>query len=191
MIVSPGSAITRFTRSSMSARAPVGVGSASEHHDVAAVHVVQLVAQLVDEDAVADLERGHHRPRRDVERLEQERLDDTGPTIHGVGACLDAWSLEKGSMSLGQGGKFELEVEGLLIASGPFTGTTGPVIGIDAALFCGADTNTTPGRRPVFSHSRPMGTRRSKPRSRCRAAVSRRSSCSTSRKVIRRRRRRR
>ena len=47
-------------------------------------------------------------------------------------------------MSLGQGGKFELEVEGLLVASGPFTGTTGPVIGIDAALFCGADTNTTP-----------------------------------------------
>jgi hypothetical protein len=47
-------------------------------------------------------------------------------------------------VSLGQGGKFELEVEGLLVASGPFTGTTGPVIGIDAALFCGADTNTTP-----------------------------------------------
>ena len=68
----------------------------------------------------------------------------TGPTIHGVGACLDAWSLEDGSVSLGQGGKFKLEVEGLLIASGPFTGTTGPVIGIDAALFCGADTNTTP-----------------------------------------------
>ena len=61
-----------------------------------------------------------------------------------LGACLDAWSLEKGSVSLGQGGKFELEVEGLLVASGPFTGTTGPVIGIDAALFCGADTNTTP-----------------------------------------------
>jgi hypothetical protein len=45
---------------------------------------------------------------------------------------------------LGQGGNFELEVEGLLIASGPFTDTTGPVTGIDGALFCGADSNTTP-----------------------------------------------
>ena len=67
-----------------------------------------------------------------------------GPTIHGVGPCLDSWSLEEGSVRLGQGGNFELEVEGLLIASGPFTGTTGPVTGIDAALFCGADSNTTP-----------------------------------------------
>ena len=48
-----------------------------EHDDVAAVHVVQVVAQLVDEHAVADLERRHHRRRRDVERLEQERLDES------------------------------------------------------------------------------------------------------------------
>jgi hypothetical protein len=64
-----------------------------------------------------------------------------GPTIHGVGPCLDSWSLEKGSVRLGQGGSFELEVEGLVITA---TGTTAPVTGISAALFCGADSNTTP-----------------------------------------------
>ena len=64
-----------------------------------------------------------------------------GPTIHGVGPCLDSWSLEEGSVRLGQGGSFELEVEGLVITA---TGTTSPVTGISAALFCGADTNTTP-----------------------------------------------
>ena len=41
-----------------------------------AVDVVHLVAELVDEHAVADAQRGLHRPRRDVERLQQERLDD-------------------------------------------------------------------------------------------------------------------
>ena len=46
-----------------------------EHDDVTAVHIVDLVAQLVDEDTIADVQRRFHRRRRDVERLEQERLD--------------------------------------------------------------------------------------------------------------------
>jgi hypothetical protein len=65
----------------------------------------------------------------------------TDPTIHGVGPCADPWSLEKGSVRLGEDGKFELKVEGLVVTA---LGTTGPVTGIDAALFCGADSNTTP-----------------------------------------------
>jgi hypothetical protein len=65
----------------------------------------------------------------------------TDPTIHGVGPCADPWSLEKGSVRLGEDGKFELKVEGLVITA---SGTTGPVTGVDAALFCGADSNTTP-----------------------------------------------
>jgi hypothetical protein len=64
-----------------------------------------------------------------------------GPTVHGVGPCLDSWSLEEGSVRLGQGGSFRLDVEALVITA---TGTTAPVTGISAALFCGADTNTTP-----------------------------------------------
>src|SRR4051794_24073597 len=47
-----------------------------EDDDVAATRVVQLVAELVDEHAVADLERRDHRLGRDVEGLEDERADD-------------------------------------------------------------------------------------------------------------------
>jgi hypothetical protein len=65
----------------------------------------------------------------------------SGPTIHGVGPCLDNWSLEDGSVRLGEDGSLELNVEGLVITA---LGTTGPITGIDAAFFCGADSNTTP-----------------------------------------------
>ena len=55
---------------------PLPVGLGREHDDVAAVQVVQVVAELVDQDPVPHLQRRHHRLRRDVERLEQEGLDD-------------------------------------------------------------------------------------------------------------------
>jgi hypothetical protein len=54
------------------------VGRPLEHHHVAPVHVVQLVAELVDEDPVALLQRRHHRLRRDVEGGEEEGADDEG-----------------------------------------------------------------------------------------------------------------
>ena len=49
---------------------------ALEHHDIAAMHGVHVVAELVDEDAVAHLQRRRHRLRGDVERLEDGGLDD-------------------------------------------------------------------------------------------------------------------
>ena len=51
---------------------------AVEHHDVAAVDVVEAVGQLVDEHPVADPQRVLHRPRGDEERLHQERADQAG-----------------------------------------------------------------------------------------------------------------
>ena len=53
----------------------VAVGS-GEDDDVPAMHVVGPVAQLVDHDAVPDVQRGVHGSRRDAERLEDERLDE-------------------------------------------------------------------------------------------------------------------
>ena len=41
----------------------------AEDHDVTPLHAVEVVAELVHHDAVADLEGGQHRPRRDVEHL--------------------------------------------------------------------------------------------------------------------------
>ena len=54
---------------------PARFGRGVEDDDVASVHVVEVVAELVDQDPVADHQRRLHRPGRDVERLEQERLD--------------------------------------------------------------------------------------------------------------------
>jgi hypothetical protein len=47
-----------------------------EDDDVAPVHVVQPIAHLVDEHAIADIEGRLHRLGRDVERLKEERLDE-------------------------------------------------------------------------------------------------------------------
>ena len=49
-----------------------------EHDDVASVDVVNLVRELVDQHAVTDAQRRFHRSRRDVEGLQQERLDEQG-----------------------------------------------------------------------------------------------------------------
>ena len=57
-------------------RFAVGALRRREHDDVAAVHLVQVVRELVDDDAVVRLERRDHRVGRDVERLEQERLHE-------------------------------------------------------------------------------------------------------------------
>ena len=64
--------MTRLTRSLTSGPAAVLGGWPGEDHDVAPVHTVQVVAQLVDEDAVADLERGLHGAGRDEEGLHDE-----------------------------------------------------------------------------------------------------------------------
>src|SRR3712207_9555322 len=53
-------------------------GGTLENDDVAAVHVVHAVAQLVYEHAVADEQGALHRPRRDVKGLEYEGLDEEG-----------------------------------------------------------------------------------------------------------------
>ena len=57
----------------------LGVGLAGrplEDDDVAAVDVVELVRQLVDQHPITDVEGVHHRRRRDLVGLEQERPDE-------------------------------------------------------------------------------------------------------------------
>ena len=54
------------------------IGRLLEHDDVASLDVADSVAELVDEHAVVDVERVGHRFRRDVERLEEEGLDEEG-----------------------------------------------------------------------------------------------------------------
>ena len=67
------------------------VGRPLEHHEVAPVHVVELVAELVHEDAVVLGQGREHRLGGDVERLDQERLDHQG---HGKGTDHDGNPLD-------------------------------------------------------------------------------------------------
>ncbi len=68
----------------------------------------------------------------------------TDPTLHGVGPGTAPWALQDGSVRLDDNGRFRLKVEGLVLTSGSVAGTPGPVTGIAASLFCGADSNQTP-----------------------------------------------
>ena len=87
-IVSPGRPITRLIRSRSCALDRL------EHDDVAAAWVVQPVAELVDQDAVAVVQRGQHRRPVDREVLDDERPhhqrrghrhgDDDQPLQHAV-----------------------------------------------------------------------------------------------------------
>lgn len=65
----------------------------------------------------------------------------TDPAFHGVSPGGLPWSLEQGSVKLRSNGKLDLEVEGLVLTS---LGTAGPITGIAASIFCGADSATAP-----------------------------------------------
>jgi hypothetical protein len=65
----------------------------------------------------------------------------TDPAFHGLAPGGAAWSLEEGSARLRSGGKLNVEVEGLILTA---MGNTGPITGIAASVFCGADSVTTP-----------------------------------------------
>jgi hypothetical protein len=67
----------------------------------------------------------------------------TDPTIHGVAPGGAPWGLSRGSAVLRNNGRVTVEVDGLVLTAGPSAGTAGPVTGIAAALYCGADSNTT------------------------------------------------
>ena len=65
----------------------------------------------------------------------------TDPKFHNVGAGGVPWSLDRGSVSITSGGRFELRLEGLVITG---TDNPGPVKTVSASLFCGADAETAP-----------------------------------------------
>lgn len=68
----------------------------------------------------------------------------TDPTIHGLAPGSLPWALTEGSVRLRDDGRVDVRVDGLVLPT-VGTGTTpGPVTGIAASLFCGADSNTTP-----------------------------------------------
>lgn len=68
----------------------------------------------------------------------------TDPAIHGVAPGGAPWGLSAGSVRLRSDGRLDIRIDGLVLPT-VGTGTTpGPVTGVAASLFCGADSNTTP-----------------------------------------------
>src|SRR5450755_2355788 len=68
----------------------------------------------------------------------------TDPTIHGVAPGSLPWALTEGNVLVRDGGRIQIRVDRLVLTTAPFVGKTGPVTGVAAALFCGADSTTTP-----------------------------------------------
>ena len=68
----------------------------------------------------------------------------TDPTIHGVAPGSLPWALTEGSVLVRDGGRVQIRIDRLVLTTPPFVGKTGPVTGVVAALFCGADASTTP-----------------------------------------------
>jgi hypothetical protein len=75
------------------------------------------------------------------------------PTLLGAMAGGVPWVLRSGEAKLSSDGRLTVDIRGLLIPSGQFAGTTGPVKTISASLYC-ADNSTpvgTSGAVPLFS----------------------------------------
>jgi hypothetical protein len=84
-----------------------------------------------------------HRGKHDGVPLIKESLapsQPTDPMFHGVSPGALPWTLKFGEVRLKSDGHLDLRVKGLVI---PALGTPGPVTSISAALYCGADMNTT------------------------------------------------
>jgi hypothetical protein len=66
----------------------------------------------------------------------------TDPMLLGAAAGGVPWVLRSGEARLRSDGRLTVRIRGLLIPSGQFAGTTGPVMTVSASLYC--DGNSTP-----------------------------------------------
>jgi hypothetical protein len=73
----------------------------------------------------------------------------TDPALLGVAAGGVPWVLRSGEATLNRGGRLTVLTRGLLIPSGQFAGTTGPVKTVSASLYCGANSNPVGTSDPV------------------------------------------
>jgi hypothetical protein len=62
------------------------------------------------------------------------------PTLLGAAAGGVPWVLRSGEARLRSDGRLEVRIRGLLIPSGQFAGTTGPVKTVSASLYCAGNS---------------------------------------------------
>jgi hypothetical protein len=77
----------------------------------------------------------------------------TDPALLGAAAGGVPWVLSSGEAKLHSDGRLTVRIRGLLIPSGQFAGTTGPVKTVSASLYCGANSAPvgTSGTVPLSS----------------------------------------
>jgi hypothetical protein len=92
-----------------------------------------------------DRGRGHSQDRGDLPLFTSLAPSvPTDPPLLGAAAGGVPWVLESGDAKLHDDGRLTVRIRGLLIPSGPFAGTTGPVKTVTASLYCG-DSSTPVG----------------------------------------------
>jgi hypothetical protein len=77
----------------------------------------------------------------------------TDPMLLGASAGGVPWVLRSGDATLRRGGRLTVRIRGLLIPTGQFAGTTGPVKTVSASLYC-AGNSTPVGTSPTVPLSR-------------------------------------
>ncbi len=94
--------------------------------------------------------RGEHRG----EALFESALAPSLPTdaaIDGVTPGGVPWVLNRGEARLRSNGDLRVEIRGLVIPTGPFAGTPGPVKTVTASLYCGGSVEGTTPSAPLSS----------------------------------------
>lgn len=71
------------------------------------------------------------------------------PTLLGAMAGGAPWVLRSGESKLHSGGRLSVRIRGLLIPSGQFAGTTGPVKTVSVSLYCAGNSTPTGTSDPV------------------------------------------
>jgi hypothetical protein len=66
----------------------------------------------------------------------------TDPMLLGASPGAVPWVIRRGEADLKANGRLDVDIRGLVIPTGMFAGTTGPVKMVSASLYC--DSNTTP-----------------------------------------------
>jgi hypothetical protein len=103
---------------------------------------------------------GHHRAehRRHAQRtvLDTSLAPSvtTDPTLMGVMPGGVNWVLRSGEATLRSNGRLDVSIRGLVIPTGMFAGTTGPVMTVDASLYCSGNPMPvgTSGLVPISTH---------------------------------------
>ncbi len=89
-------------------------------------------------------QRGEHRGHASRTVLDTSLAPSvpSDPTLLGAAAGGAPWVLRFGEASLRSNGRLDVSIRGLVIPTGPFAGTAGPVTTVEASLYCGE--NSTP-----------------------------------------------